>query len=47
MPLIDIFLLFLVESKNCITYVCDNFCDVLVYCVEHRKNNKSVVLYFS
>jgi hypothetical protein len=43
MPLIDDFFLFLVESKNCITHACDNFCDVLVYCVEHRKNNKSVV----
>jgi hypothetical protein len=46
MPLIDDFLLFFVERKNCITHACDNFCDMLVYCVEHRKNNKSVVWYF-
>jgi hypothetical protein len=31
MPLIDDFLLFLVESKNYITHACGNFCDVLVY----------------
>jgi hypothetical protein len=36
-------LLFLVESKNCITHACDKFCDVFVYYVEHRKNNESIV----
>ena len=27
----------LIESKNCIKHVYDDFCAVIVYCVEHRK----------
>ena len=31
------FLLFLLESKICIKQACDNFCTVIICCVEHRK----------
>jgi hypothetical protein len=33
----------LIESKNCIKHAYDNFCAVVVYCVEPRKNIKSVI----
>jgi uncharacterized CHY-type Zn-finger protein len=41
------FLLFLIERKIWIKLGYDNFCTVLIYYVEHRKNTKSIVWYFS
>ena len=32
------FLLFLLESKICIKHACGNFCIVIIYCLESRKN---------
>ena len=40
-------LLFLLESQICIKHACDNFCTVIICCVEHRKNISSVVWHFS
>ena len=37
----DWFLLFLLESKNCIKHACDNFCTVINYYLEPRKNTKN------
>ena len=42
-PLVADFLLFLLESKICIKHACDNFCTVIIYYLEPRKNTKSVV----
>jgi hypothetical protein len=33
----------LLEGKSCIKQAYDNFCTVIVCCVEHRKNSKYVV----
>jgi hypothetical protein len=41
------FLLFLLERKISIKHTYDNFRIVFVYCVDHGKNTKSVVWYFS
>jgi hypothetical protein len=38
-----LFLVKLIELKICIKLVCETFCTVLVYCVEHGKNTKYVV----
>jgi hypothetical protein len=35
-------LLFLIESKNCIKHAYNNFYTVVVYCVEYKKNTKSI-----
>jgi hypothetical protein len=40
---ICLYLLFLLERKICIKHGHDNFCTVLIYYVEHRKNTKSIV----
>ena len=42
-PLMADFLLFLLESKLCIKHAYDNFCTVIIYYKEHRKNTQSVV----
>jgi hypothetical protein len=36
-------LLFVLESKIYIKHVCDNFCTMIIYYVEPRKNAKSIV----
>jgi hypothetical protein len=38
---IGLYLLFLIESKIGIKHAYDNFCTVLVYCVEHGRVIKS------
>jgi hypothetical protein len=37
------FLLILQESNVCIKHACDNFCTMIIYYIEPRKNVKSVV----